>query len=49
MIVGIGMYMYVVDYDNYKFELVIGEYIFGYFKDYIKVFVFFLLKFLKVL
>lgn len=37
MTVGIGMYMHVADHDNYKLELVIGEYTLGYFKDHIKV------------
>ena len=41
MTVGIGMYMHVADHDNYKLELVIGEYTLGYFKDHIKVSVFF--------
>lgn len=44
MTVGIGMYMHVADHDNYKFELVIGEYTLGYFKDHIKVSVFSLSK-----
>ena len=37
MTVGIGMYMHVADHDNYKLELVIGEYTLGYFKDHMKV------------
>lgn len=41
MTVEIGMYMHVADHDNYKLELVIGEYTLGYFKDHIKVSVFF--------